>query len=110
LINSGIQPKESQLFKVLLGTLIALVVADGIISEFLITNGAAHEGNPLLQTWIGDDMFLPIKLLGVFLATVGLSYISRNNARVSLICTTSFVGVYTIVVYWSLSIVLYAQL
>ncbi len=110
MINSAIQSKESRLFKVLLGTLIALVVADGIISEFLITNGAAREGNPLLQTWIGDDMFLPIKLLGVFLATVCLSYIGRNNARLSLICTTSFVGVYTVVVYWSLSIVLYAQL
>ncbi len=34
--------------RLLIGTLFALVVSDGLISQFLVTNGLAREGNPFL--------------------------------------------------------------
>ncbi len=108
LSNSSIYSKERRLLRLLLGTLIALVVSDGIISEFLITNGTAREGNPFLHMWVSDNMFLPIKLLGVFLASVSLWYVYRNNAKLSLICAVFFVVLYTVIVFWNLYITLCA--
>ncbi|MFC1969496.1 DUF5658 family protein [Chloroflexota bacterium] len=102
--------KDDRLFSILLGTLIALVVADGIISEFIIIGGVAREGNPLLLPWIGNDLFLAIKLLGAFLASVSLSYVYRHHAKLSQICVVFFITFYTAVVYWNLVIALQAQL
>ena len=53
-------------------------------------------------------MFLPIKLLGVFLASVSLWYVYRNNAKLSLICAVFFVVLYTVIVFWNLYITLCA--
>ena len=44
----------------LLGTVFSLVVADGLISNFLVTHGLAREWNPYLQTLVIDDNFLLI--------------------------------------------------
>ena len=34
--------------RILLGSLVAAVVADGVITKFLVLNGFASEGNPFL--------------------------------------------------------------
>ncbi len=52
--------------KLLLGTLISLIVADGVISQFLIAHGIAREGNPFIQIWIVDDFFLAVKFLAPY--------------------------------------------
>ncbi len=95
--------------RILLGTLIALIVADGVISKFLVLNGIAREGNPFLQSWIIEDVFLAIKLLGAFLAAVVLWKLYERNPRLSLAVTICFVILYTFVVFWSLYIFLVAQ-
>jgi len=89
---------------VLLGTLISLVVADGIVSEFLIREGLAREGNPFLQAWIVDDMFLAIKLLGAFLAAMLLWYMHKRRPKIAFATTVFFIVCYTIIVGWSLLI------
>ena len=43
--------------KCLLGTVFSLVVADGLISNFLVTHGLGREWNPHLQTLVIDDSF-----------------------------------------------------
>ena len=90
--------------RLLLGTLIALVAADGLISKFLVQHGFAREGNPFLQTWIGEDRFLVIKLMGGFLAAFLLWDIYRRNPKLSFISTLCFVILYTFIVFWSLYI------
>ncbi len=52
----------------LLTTLVVLIVADGVISNFLIRHGLAQEGNPFLQTLVGKESFLVIKVLGALRA------------------------------------------
>lgn len=93
-----------RLLSILLGTMIALVVADGLISQFLITNGLAREGNPFLQTWIHDDLFLGLKLAGSFLAALAIRGIHRNRPSLSFAITVCFVLFYTGLVFWSLII------
>ena len=95
--------------RVLLGTLIALVAADGVISEYLVTHGFALEGNPFLQNWIGEENFLVIKMLGALLAALALGYIYEQNPRLSFISTLCFVMLYTVIVGWSLYIFLFTH-
>ena len=56
--------------RILLGSLVAAIVADGVITKFLVLNGFAVEGNPFLYFWVGEDVFLIIKLLGGLLAAL----------------------------------------
>ncbi len=44
--------------KYLLGLLVLLVVADGLLTQLLIKDGKAREGNPFLQPIVGEDIFL----------------------------------------------------
>ena len=61
----------------MLYTLFSLIVADGLITEFVVTNGHALEVNPFLQAWVGQQLFLAIKVSGAFLATL-LLWIQYN--------------------------------
>ena len=44
--------------KYLLGLLITFEILDGVLTHFLITNGLAREGNPLLMPLVGETNFL----------------------------------------------------
>ena len=93
---------RSRQIKILLVTLFALVVSDGLITEFLVKQRYAWESNPFLQAWVGDDAFLAIKAVGALLAVLGLSNISKRNYKLSLICTSCFVVLYTVIIFWNL--------
>jgi len=96
----------SHSMKLILGTLVALVVADGLVTNLLIELGLAHEGNPFLQAWAGMDIFLVFKLLGAFLAALILFDIYKHHPRLSFISALTFVVLYTVIVFWNLSILL----
>jgi len=93
-----------------LGMLIALVVADGLISKLLVKHGFAREGNPFLQYWIGEDVFLVIKLLCAVLAGLVLRNMYKRNPKLSFISTVCFVIFYTLIVAWSLYIFFVTQM
>lgn len=95
--------------KLILGTLIALVVSDGLISNFLIRRGLAWEGNPLLETLVGGRLFLVIKVLGVLFCTVILWDIYKKWPRLALITSLCFVGLYAGIVFWNLCVFFIAQ-
>ena len=95
--------------RLLIGTLFALVVSDGLISRFLVTNGLAREGNPFLQIWIGQDIFLLIKVAAAFLVALILWDMYKHHPRLSFISTLCFVISYTIIVFWSLVVFLIAR-
>ncbi len=41
-------------------TLFGVIIADGLLTNFLVTNGYGLELNPFLKAWVGQDIFLTI--------------------------------------------------
>jgi len=100
---------RSRMMRLMLYTLFGLIVADCLLTKFLVTNGHALEVNPFLQVWVGQDSFLAIKVSGAFLAALLLWV--RYNTKPKLIHTTTvvFLVFYTGIVFWNLSVFLITQ-
>jgi hypothetical protein len=88
--------------RILLAILIVLVVADGLISRFLVINRFGVEANPFLASWISEDKFIYIKSLGALLAALLLWDIHKQNAKLARISTVFFVVAYSLIVFWNL--------
>jgi len=99
---------EKRTVRYTLCILFGLIVADGLISQFLVTGGYGSEINPLLTSWVGGESFLGIKISGGFLATA-LLWI-KYNANPRLVYTVAVVALvlYTVIVYWNLFVFLLA--
>jgi Domain of unknown function (DUF5658) len=91
----------------MLYTLFGLIVADGLITQFLITGGQAREANPFLQAWVSQNMFLAIKISGAFLITLFLWIKYNSMPRLIYAITTVFLVFYTAVVFWNLIVFLF---
>ena len=92
--------------RLMLYTLFGLVVADGLITEFLVTDGYGLEVNPFLRAWVGQELFLAIKVSGAFLVTL-LLWIQYNvRPRAVYIITVVFLAFYTTIVFWNLFVFL----
>jgi hypothetical protein len=97
---------ESRTVRYTLYTLFCIVVADGLITQFLVTGGYGSEANPLLRVWVGHGWFLAIKMLGAFLATL-LLWINYNaKPRLVYTITVVFLTFYTAIVFWNLFVFL----
>ena len=90
--------------KLVLLTLVTLVAADGIISQFLVRYGLGSEGNPFLQDYIGSDSFLLVKLLAACFCGLVLWDISKSRPKLSFVTSVCFVIVYTGVIFWNLGV------
>jgi len=99
---------ENRTVRYTLCVLFCTIVADGLISQFLVTAGYGSEINPFLLTWIGRESFLAIKISGAFLATL-LLWI-KYNVKPRLVYTITVVALasYTIILYWNLFVFLFA--
>jgi hypothetical protein len=95
---------SNNVIKYLIGTLAFLVVADGLVSHFLISYGFAQEGNPLLVVLVGKWNFLVIKVVGAFVCSLILWDIYKNWPKLALISTSCFVSVYAVIVFWNVGI------
>jgi hypothetical protein len=91
-------------FRYMLGTLVVLVILDGIITNLLLRGGLAGEGNPFLQTLAGGGKFLLIKTAGALLCALILWDIHRHWRKVAVVASACFITVYTGIVIWNLSI------
>ena len=98
---------ESRTVRYTLYTLFGIMVADGLISQFLVTGGYGSEGNPLLMSWVGGGSFLGLKIVGAFLAT-SLLWI-KYNTKPRLVSTVAVLALvlYTTIVYWNLFVFLF---
>lgn len=94
--------------KYLLGILIAFVVADGLITELLVSGGLAREGNPFLAPLVGDIGFIILKVVGSLLCAFILWDVYRHFPRVAVIATWCFVAAYGVIVLWNSSLFLLA--
>ena len=95
--------------KYLLGVLFALVVADGILTNFLITEGLGREWNPFLQTLVGKESFLFIKIAGALLSILILWDVYKKWPRVAINSVICVVILYTGIVYWNILTFLVGQ-
>ncbi|MFC1935112.1 DUF5658 family protein [Chloroflexota bacterium] len=95
--------------RLLLGVLVGIVVADGLISNFIVTNRFGVEANPFLQAWVGREEFLVIKLVGALLAALLLWDMHKRNRKAAFITTLCFVILYTLIVFWNLFAFLITQ-
>ncbi|MFC2068836.1 DUF5658 family protein [Chloroflexota bacterium] len=101
---------DTQRISGLLGTLFALVVADGIISNFLVAQGIGRELNPFLQTLVGQEAFLLLKVTGAVLSAFILLNIYWKRPHFARIITLCMVAVYTGIMYWNLFVFIIAQI
>lgn len=91
----------------LLGTLLSLVVADGIISQFLIKSGLGQEGNPFLKILVVDSNFLVIKMCGAIICVLILWNIAKRSPKLILIFSSCIVALYTAILFWNIAVFLF---
>lgn len=93
---------ESRTVRYTLYVLFGIIVADGLLSQFLVTGGYGLEANPLMAPFVGGGSFLTIKISAAFLATLFLWI--KYNTRPKLVykITVVALGLYTTIVYWNL--------
>ncbi len=97
---------RSRKMRLTLYTLFGLIVADGLLTNFLVTNGHALEANPFLQAWVGKDIFLAIKVSGAFLVTLLLWIKYNRKPKLIYGITIVFLAFYTGIVFWNLFVFL----
>jgi O-antigen ligase len=90
--------------RLFLYTLIGLVVADGLITEFLVKSRFASEGNPFLEQWVGGNYFLVLKAAGAILAALVLWNIGKRSPKLAAVATLCFLIIYTAIIFWNLSV------
>ena len=92
----------------LLVMLVALEVADAVISYYLIKGGLGREGNPLMGGLVGDGKFVILKALGGVLCAFLLWDIYKRWPKLAVVSTSCLlVGLAAIVVWnvyaWSIT-------
>jgi hypothetical protein len=92
----------------LLSALVALVVADGLMTKFLVGKGAAREANPFLEPIVGQTGFMILKIVGALLCAFILWDVHRRFPRVGLIAAWIAVIGYAVIVMWNASLILLA--
>ena len=91
-------------FKYLLLTLVSLIVADGLISQFLVRHGLGYEGNPFLQTFVSETNFLLIKIAGALLCTLILWDVFKTRPKAAFTVTVMATVIYTGILYWNIGL------
>ena len=93
---------ENRTVRYTLVVLFGIIVADGVISQFVVTGGYGSEGNPFLASLVGGESCLAIKIAAALLVTLFLWV--KYNASPRLVNTVAVValGFYTALVYWNL--------
>ena len=92
--------------KYLLGLLVFLVIADGLITNLLVNQNIAREGNPLLGLLAGKNILVIVKIIGAAACAFILWDIYKHWTKLGLISVYSFTAVYTLIVTWNLVLLL----
>lgn len=91
----------SRAVKYLLGLLVFLVVADGVITNMLITRDIARESNPFLWHIAGSHWLVLVKALGAGVCAVVLWDIYRHWPRLGFFSVCLFNLAYMVIVGWN---------
>ena len=88
----------------LLWLLCSLVVADAIISNFIVRKGVGTEGNPFIQSIVGQTSFVFLKLSAAFFSALILWRVFKQHRRLGLASIILFVMLFTAILWWNLGI------
>ena len=99
-IQQRVETRERHL-RLLWGSLFALIMADGIITEIAINNSVGYEANPFLVDMLGSMSFFLFKLLGAVLVILFLRNVSTKHYRLGIAGSCAAVLLYVIVVFWN---------
>lgn len=86
----------------LLYVLFGLIVADGILSKFLVSQNLGREWNPLLNTLMEGDQFMLVKVCGALLVIILMWNIYRKRPGMAVISSLCSLVFYTGIIYWNL--------
>jgi len=92
--------------KYLLGILVIFVVLDGLLTRFLIDGDMAREGNPLLQSIVGENAFIALKVAGALLCAFILWDVYRRFPKLATFVTWGCVVFYGAIILWNSSFIL----
>ena len=92
----------AQRMRYMLYVLFGLIVADGILSDFLISQNLGRESNPFLQTLVGGEQFLLLKVCGALVIMLILWNIYTRHPRLAFTSSLCFIAFYTVIVYWNI--------
>jgi len=98
---------ESRTVRYTLYVLFGVIVADGLLSQFLVTGGYGLELNPLMMSLMDGESFLAIKISAAFLATLLLWIKYNTRPRLVYTITVVALGLYTTIVYWNLFVFIF---
>ena len=87
----------------------SLVVADGLISNYIVRSGLGREGNPFIQSIVGQTSFIFIKLTAAFISALILWKVFRKHPRLGLVSIIFFIVIYTAILWWNLTTWFIAQ-
>ena len=93
---------QTHLVTHLILVLFSLVIADGLMSQFLISNGLGYESNPFLANMLLTTDFLAIKVGGAFLSAILLWVVSKRRPQLVLFTSVILVVFYTIILFWNI--------
>ena len=100
-VNKMIQKIRPYIIYIVLAT---LVIADGVITNYLINSGLAYESNGFISSYAGTNKLLLLKIVGVISAILILYKISLTHKRLAKYTATSFSVIYGLIVIWNISI------
>ncbi len=106
-MGENIHSVRRRQFKYLLITLVSLVVADGLISQLLVRSRLGYEGNPFLQTFVGEVDFLVIKIVGALLCTLILWDVFKTHPKAAFAVTVISTALYTGILYWNMGLYIF---
>ena len=86
------------------GVLVCLVIADGLITQYLIEEDIAREGNVLLQPIVDQGHFVWVKAVGGGACALILWDIYTRWAKLALVSTSLLVLGYSAIVFWNMLI------
>jgi hypothetical protein len=92
--------------RILLGALFAAIVADGVITMYLVGNGYGREGNPFMEYWLTEDKMIILKICGGLLAGLCLWSAYRRKPNLSVTITSVLLSVYVLIIGWNLHFLL----
>jgi len=93
-----------------LSVLVILVIADGVITNILVSSGVAREGNQFMVPLVGGGGFLLIKAAGALFCSFVLWDIYRQRPKMAKIGTSCLVVAYAGIVLWNLGLFLTIQM
>jgi len=89
-------------FSLLLIFLVALILADGVITRFLATRQLGVEVNPFLKAWVNSNLLLVIKLVVATITVFILWFLYKTKPKMAWITTSIFIVAYAFLIIWNI--------